>query len=938
MNLLAKLPLKRLAQAMLVVGVVSAMPALANDPKAYSYYEDALSRYERKDLNGATIQLKNAIQGDQKLLAAHVLLGKVLLATGDPIGAEVEFDEALRQGVNRAEVLTFLGQAYLQQGKYNILLDRLKPSGLPVPQQVAVLVLRANALAEKGNVSEASKALEEARQIEPGSVMVRVAQATVSMRKGDLSAAKKQSDEALSLSQNDAGAWNFRGALLAASGDREGAFQAYAKASSLNPQYLEPRIARVGLLLDANRFDEAERDLAAIREMAPREPRSAYFRALVGKNKGDQAAVKAALEEVTNVLDPVPLDSLAANKSMLMLNALAHYDLGNKEKTTERLKVLLRRYPGDDAGSKLFARVYLDNGDTSSAIALLEPLKRRSPDDARVLSLLATAYMQEGNYRNATELLDQAVKNSAGAPDIRTDFGVSLAGGGKDAQAIEQLRQVWAKDPKQIRAAMILCTLYLRSGEAKKALEVADTLVKNAPSNVAALNIQGVARSSLGDIVGARKSYEQILARSPAHKGAILNLSSIDQVEGKPEVARQRLLGLLKTDKANIDAMMELAAIDEKAKRFDDAVSWLEKARSYSSGAVKAGNRLAELYLQKGDNEKALSVAKEVLLKSQGNLVALSVAARAQIAKEDRAAARQTLVDMTRYAGFDPVAQVGVARLQIAAGNDSGANYSLEKALSTQPGFPPALIVGVELDIRQRVYSKAEQRIAQLAKIPGSGAIVARLQGDLAMARGQNPAAISAYNDALKKSDTPDMALRLYQAYASSGDLTKGVAFLQKWQSAHPESMDVLRMIGDGELQLSNFSAAAVAYEKILRKQPDDALVLNNLAQAAYAQNDKAAIGYAERAYNLRSTDPIVIDTMGWLLLQQGKVEKGLPLLRDARLRNPNDPEIRYHLAVALAKNGRKAEAKDELNYALQSGASFSGIAEARKLQLELGK
>lgn len=938
MNLLVKPLLKRLAQTMIVAGMVATLPSLAADSKAYRYYEDALTRYERKDLNGTIIQLKNALQGDQKLLAAHVLLGKALLESGDPIGAEVEFDEALRQGVNRAEVLTFLGQAYLQQGKYNILLDRVQPSGLPIAQQVAVLVLRANALAEKGNNADASKTLEDARQLEPGSVMVRLAQATVAMRKGDLVLAKKFSDEAMSLAPNDSGAWSVRGSLQVASGDRVGALESYTKASSLNSQSLEPRITRVGLLLDSGRFEEAERELASIREIAPREPRSAYFRALIAKNRGDKVAIKSALEDVIQALDPLSPETLAANKPMLMLNALAHYDLGNKEKASDKLKTLLRRYPGDDAATKLLARQYLDNNDYSSAISLLEPLRRRSPDDPRVLSLLATAYMQDGNFRGANDLLEQAVKNSGGALDIRTDFGVSLAGSGKDPQAIEQLRQVWLKDQKQTRAAMILSTLYLRSGQAKNAIGVLDALVKNDQANVAALNMLGVARATAGDHAGARKAYEQVLARSPEHQGAILNLSSLDQAEGKPDVARQRLQSLLKADKGNIDAMMELASIDEKGKRFDDAVRWLDKARSHSKGAIPAGNHLAELYLQKGDNDKALSVAKEVLAKAQGNLAALGIVARAQIAKGDRSAARQTLGEMTRYAGFDPVAQVDVARLQVAVGNDSGAKYSLEKALNTQPGFPPALIISAEIEIRQREFLKAEQRINQLAKISGSGAITARLQGDMAMARGQNAVALSAYNDALKKSDTSDMALRLYQAYVATSDLSKGIAFLQKWQGSRADDVLVLRTIGDGELQLGNLAAARAAYEKILKKQPDDALVLNNLAQVAFAQNDKTATSYAERAYSQRSNDPVVIDTFGWLLLQQGQIERGLALLRDARLRNPNDPEIRYHLAAALSKSGRKAEAREELGAALRSGGSFPGIGEARKLLSELGK
>ena len=110
------------------------------------------------------------------------------------------------------------------------------------------------------------------------------------------------------------------------------------------------------------------------------------------------------------------------------------------------------------------------------------------------------------------------------------------------------------------------------------------------------------------------------------------------------------------------------------------------------------------------------------------------------------------------------------------------------------------------------------------------------------------------------------------------------------------------------------------------------------LFRSASAQNDKGATGFAERAYALRPNDPAVIDTLGWLLFRQGQVDRGLALLRDARLRDSTDPEIRYHLAAALAKSGRRTEAREEVAQALKGGASFAGIEDARKLQTELGK
>lgn len=930
----------RLLTKILLTASIAAvsLPAALADSRASKYYEDALVRYERKDLSGAIIQLKNAIQADQKMLAAHMLLGKALLASGDPIGAEVEFEESLRQGVSRTEVIPLLGQAFLLQGKYDVLLERVTSGGLPLAEQVDVLVLRANAQAEKGSTPSALKTLEEALGLDPRSVAVRMAQATLNMRQGDPALANKQLDEALALEPNNAAAWNIRGSLQQLSGDRQGALTSYSKASTLQPEYLDPRLARAGLLLDLARLDEADRELAAIKKITPLEPRASYLRALIATRRGDKAGAKAALEEVSRLLDSVPATVLVNNKQLLLLNATAHYDLGNREKASDKLGILLRRYPGDPAGTKLLARVYLDAGNHSGALILLEPLRRRTPNDPRVISLLGIASMQAGNHQTASDLLDQAVRLSGGAADIRTDLGISLANSGKTEQAIAQLRQSWTADNRQQRTGMLLASLYLRVGQAKKALEVIEVMAKNDPSNPAVLNMLGIALVAAGDRAGGRKAYEQVLAKNPAHSGAVLNLSALETAEGKPDAARQRLLGLLKADDKNVDAMMEIASIEEKANRSDEAARWLDRARMQPKGAIAAGIRLAELHLRAGAIDKALEVGKETLLRAPDNLTTLGLVARIQLAKGDNKSARQTLTDMARYANYDPSAQFEVARLQVLANNPSGANYSLDKALGTQPDFLPALVLRTEIEIRQREFAKAEQRIRQIESKPGGEAIAARLQGDLAMARGQQNVALTAYGNAMKKDDSADMALRLFRAHAATGDLAKGAAFLEKWLKKHPDNPLILRTSGDTELQLGNLAAARATYEKLLKLQPDDALVWNNLAHVALAQNDKAATGFAERAYALRPNDPVIIDTLGWLLFKQGSVDRGLALLRDARLRDSNNPEIRYHLATALARSGRTAEAREELAQALKTGNAFPGIDDARRLQGELGK
>ena len=68
------------------------------------------------------------------------------------------------------------------------------------------------------------------------------------------------------------------------------------------------------------------------------------------------------------------------------------------------------------------------------------------------------------------------------------------------------------------------------------------------------------------------------------------------------------------------------------------------------------------------------------------------------------------------------------------------------------------------------------------------------------------------------------------------------------------------------------------------------------------------------------------------MLFQQGQTDQALPLLRDARLRAPDNPEIRYHLAKVLFATGRQAEAREEAREALRISPRFDGAEDAQRL------
>lgn len=128
----------------------------------------------------------------------------------------------------------------------------------------------------------------------------------------------------------------------------------------------------------------------------------------------------------------------------------------------------------------------------------------------------------------------------------------------------------------------------------------------------------------------------------------------------------------------------------------------------------------------------------------------------------------------------------------------------------------------------------------------------------------------------------------------------------------------------------------AVAQYLLLNQQiPNNFVMLNNLVSILTEINDKRALPFAEQAYKLKPKNPAVMDTLGWLLVREGKAPRGLDLLKEALSLAPDAADTHYHLAYALFKTGDQARARQELERLLASGVAFSQ-QQARALHAQL--
>ncbi|MBQ1767210.1 MAG: PEP-CTERM system TPR-repeat protein PrsT, partial [Aquincola sp.] len=657
---------------------------------------------------------------------------------------------------------------------------------------------------------------------------------------------------------------------------------------------------------------------------------------LLAERKGDAAAAQAALRQVTNLIDPVPMDYIRYRPQVLMLNGLAHFGLNEREKAKPYLE-LLQRQQGNSPVSKLLAQIYLDENNPDRAIVLLEAQLQAQPQDGQAMMLLASAQMARGQHGKAAELM-QAALAAQDTPTVRTALGLSLLGSGQGRAAIPQLEAALKKDPTQDRAAMALTGLYLGHGQPAKALALAERLVQQQPRQAALYNLLGNARWRNGQTEPARAAFEEALKLDPRLVPPQVNLARLDVQAGRFDAASQRLAALIARDDRNVDAMMEMAQVARRQQRAADAQRWLEKAAASAEGRdVRPALALVDLLLQSGRAEAAMEPLRKLGAKAPQNLAVLLAEARVRLAVADAAGARNTLATATRVANFDAPVQVEIARLQLAAANAEGAAYSLQKALSGQPGHLPALALQAELALRRGDLPQAEQQARQIAQLAPTRAIGYSLQADVLMARQQPAAALELYRKAHAVEPSTDTAIRLFSALGSQPDGARtALPVLEQWLQANPQDRTARRALADGQARAGQLPAARASYEQLLRQQPDDAGTLNNLANVLLKQGDAGALAVAERALALRPADADVIDTAGWAAFQAGQADRALQLLRDARLRAPDNPDIRFHLASVLAKTGRRDEARDEMDAVLRGDRRFDSAAQAQALRRTL--
>ena len=312
--------------------------------------------------------------------------------------------------------------------------------------------------------------------------------------------------------------------------------------------------------------------------------------------------------------------------------------------------------------------------------------------------------------------------------------------------------------------------------------------------------------------------------------------------------------------------VLRAALSDDNDKKLED----FNAALAADDSNVQAWQGRALIYLEKGDNEKAVADLTKLVEKQGDNPAAVgalaealtnlkkyddalkyadkvidiapqstlgyNLRARINVLKDDLKAATEDLNKALEIDGKDVASLLMRSRLLAADGKDAEARADVEKALSLRPDLPQGILMRSMLAAQKGRFAEAITDIQTLLHSDPQNA---------------------------------DYRLQLATYMVADKRPRRAIEVLDGLIEADPKNSDALRARGDALLSIGKHAEAIADYENALKVDDEDTGVLNNLAWVLATspedklRNSKRSIELAKKACELTKYEkPHILSTL----------------------------------------------------------------------------
>ena len=885
----------------------------------------AKTSIEKQDHKAAIIQAKNVLQKNPQSAEGRLLLGKSLLASGDPVAALVELRKAQDLKAPDEALLPELARAMLLTGEEAKVIAQF--SGVALKDNTATADLQTSVAVAHATLSDTEKAREAtqvALQATPMYAPAVIVQVRLKAAEGDFDGALFLLDEILAKEPGHERAGVLKGEILVgAKKDGVAALDTYKKVLAAHPRSMPANAAVITLLFQQRKDAEARAQIEELKKIAPNHPETLFFEAQLAFSDKDY---KRSREITDRMLKQMP-----ENVRVLELAGAAEFSQRQYPQAEFFLGKALKGAPGLLRARHLLAQTYLRTSQPDKVIELLQPVLAGKQVDGTTLSMAGEAWLQMGDTQKAEAAFQASTKASPEDPRVRTTAAMSALARGNTG-AIAELEDIASQD-KGVRADLALISARLSQKDVAGALKAIDGLERKLPEQPLAHNLRGRVLLLKKDIPAATKSFEVALSKDANFFPAIASLAAIELSQGKPDAARKRFEDLIKAQPKNYQALLALAELSARPGGTPaDVLKLMRDAVRSSPGDAAPNLVLINQLLAAGQAKEALAAAQAATGALPNDLSIMEALGRAQVAAGEGNQAVSTVKKLAAAQPSNAMHQVLLADAHMASKDSENAARALRRALEIRPGLVPAQRGLVALALYDKRPQDGLNLAREMQKQDPKNALGHALEGDVEVSRGNWDGAAAAYRNALQRAATTDHAVKLHSTLLRGGKTAEADRTATEWLKGHAKDAAFHFYLGDMQMAANNSAAAEARYRAVLELQPNNPLALNNVAWLMVKQGKPGAVALAEKANSILPERAPLLDTLAAALAADKQLPKAIEVQSRAVAASPGDPGLKLNLARLYTQVGDKARARAELEGLAKLGDKFSEQAEVAKL------
>lgn len=662
----------------------------------------------------------------------------------------------------------------------------------------------------------------------------------------DMEEASQSYERSLEQRPDNIGSLRGYAAVLDALGDHTAALEALRQASRFRPTDETLRAQRLAY---EDQYGDSEQALSLRQRLAQVLPKDQSNRRAIAILQAKLGRADSALGTINTLIDEVGL-----TQANVRTAADVHAELGDPKAG----RALIQKYVnelGDKANEEdwlILGRFIVRHEEVDDALAAYRRgVAVENPDTRRATRELADLLFEKGRAVESIEHYNRLWETFTTEKRVGNRYVEALLRGGQLDRAQVVLAQVVEGHGESIDTLVLEALISDRQGDKERALTAMNRAVELNPERAVIYyqRAQLVASDHNSD-AEAIADLRQALTLDPEMKAARGLLAAIHTRRGEREEAIRELVELLKAHPDEIPARLRLAQLymraeaavplkallDETAKLYPSAPLW---PRLQSQQAFREGN------LPLAIEKMTMALEMAPTLQTLAELIAMLIEA------EKPQDALTILRDHSRLVSGVPQLQGLRAKALLAVGSEEQSVNTFRLAVSQCGTYNELATV-----IRQIIDVSDHERAAEIM-------------------------------ESVEAPDRPELIeMGLAQIASDVRDYKTALARLRMIDSRiaaqTPDRISYDRMLGLCLQQLEMHEEALGAYQRVIRDLPTDTVSLNNAAflLADVLGKPQDALPLARRAATESPDDPLVLDTLGWVLFQSGDADQAYMTLQ----------------------------------------------------------